>query len=334
MMIPTTASDYEVNDITWQAETRVHIDQVTVPENRVGADRYSDSDLRELVASILANGLIQPITVNVDRELVSGLNRLRAFRHITHTLKIPGYVTIPARTVNADGDTQVIVEAHENIVRRDLADKDSRAMVERARQAGMSRTAAIKHVAELTGRPESELDQDVRLKDLERDVEAAVRSGNPREVAAAKEVSRLLANKQTRETFKEGRRIMAAARTEGTAPAVPSVPAGRGERPVVESEGATVTDLTARATVPAAVPADATTTDSVPAPAKVALTSGQAAWRRHFLLIAQEAAALEAMDEADAAAGFAALPVELQEQVRATAAALTRVLDSQVEAAA
>lgn len=314
-MIPTTASDYEVNDISWQAETRVHIDQVTIPEDRVGADRYSGRDLHKLVASILANGLIQPITVNAKRELVSGLNRLRAFRHITHTLKIPGYVTIPARTVNADETTQVIVEVHENTVRRELADKDARAMVERARAAGMSRAAAVKHVAELTGQVPSTLEEGVRIDELAADVDAAMRSGKPTEVEAAKRVSRLLADRQSEEALMEGRRIMAAARAGTTT--------GPMERQTGANDGATVTNLTARQNAPAST-----------SPSTVKPPAGEVAWKRHFLLIAQEAAALEAMDVSEAACVFAALPENFQARVRATVETLAGVLQIEVATAA
>ncbi len=81
--------------------------------------RTSDTDLDTLVASIRQVGLIQPIVINEDYELLSGYRRLMACKTL-------GWSEIEARVLSTDKDElkQLEIEMQENKGRLSLTPED------------------------------------------------------------------------------------------------------------------------------------------------------------------------------------------------------------------
>lgn len=89
----------------------IPVEQVLVGERR----RQDLGDIEGLAASIEAHGLLHPITVNKERELVCGERRLRAFETL-------GRTSIPAQIrEELTGDRLREVELEENLWRKDLS---------------------------------------------------------------------------------------------------------------------------------------------------------------------------------------------------------------------
>jgi N6-adenosine-specific RNA methylase IME4 len=104
---------------------------VVISSIRIGERHRRDmGDLRALANSIRGVGLLQPIGVSPDRELVFGERRLRACRDLL------GWTEIPAREV----DVRSIVEgeANENMVRLDFSPSE-RVALERTINAELGR---------------------------------------------------------------------------------------------------------------------------------------------------------------------------------------------------
>jgi hypothetical protein len=106
-------------------------DYLEIADIRIGRRHRKDhGDLQVLADSIALVGLLQPIGISEDRELVFGERRLLACRDIL------GWSEIPARTV----DVRSIVEGefHENEVRKDFTPSE-RVAIERAINAELER---------------------------------------------------------------------------------------------------------------------------------------------------------------------------------------------------
>jgi N6-adenosine-specific RNA methylase IME4 len=107
---------------------------VALAEIRVGRRHRKDmGDLSVLVDSMRALGLLQPIGITPDKELVFGQRRLKAARKL-------GWETIPARVIKVD---KLLAEQDENEVRKEFTPSERVSIVEAIRA----------HVNERRGRP-------------------------------------------------------------------------------------------------------------------------------------------------------------------------------------
>jgi ParB family transcriptional regulator, chromosome partitioning protein len=91
--------------------TLVAIDKVTIGSNR---RPLKDHKVAELMESIQANGLLNPITLDQNLTLIAGLHRLTA-------CKLLGLTQIECRVVNyTDADQARLAEIDENLIRNEL----------------------------------------------------------------------------------------------------------------------------------------------------------------------------------------------------------------------
>ncbi|OQX84540.1 hypothetical protein B6D60_09145 [candidate division KSB1 bacterium 4484_87] len=97
---------------------KVKIDEVVITD-RIRQELH---DLYELKSSIRQVGLLNPIIINEEYELLSGFRRLNACRQL-------GWKEIDAIMVHTGDDElkKLEVEYHENIGRKDLTEVDVRA---------------------------------------------------------------------------------------------------------------------------------------------------------------------------------------------------------------
>lgn len=80
-------------------ETR-HKDELPLEKIRVPADRPIDAEkLSQLIASIRENGLISPIAITTEHELIAGFHRLKAYEVLAQT-EPQRYSRIPVRVLN------------------------------------------------------------------------------------------------------------------------------------------------------------------------------------------------------------------------------------------
>jgi ParB-like chromosome segregation protein Spo0J len=94
----------------------VAIDQVCVHANR---RPLNDQKVAELMQSIKANGLLNPITLDQHCTLIAGLHRLTA-------CKLLGFVEIECHVVTCeDADQARLAEIDENLIRNELEALDS-----------------------------------------------------------------------------------------------------------------------------------------------------------------------------------------------------------------
>ncbi len=98
---------------------------VAITEIRVGRRHRKDlGDIDALAQSMATLGLLQPIGLTPDRELVFGQRRLRAAKKL-------GWPTIPARVVKVD---QLIAERDENEVRKEFTPSERVSITEAIRE--------------------------------------------------------------------------------------------------------------------------------------------------------------------------------------------------------
>ncbi len=93
------------------AMTLIAIDKVSIGSNR---RPLKDHKVAELMQSIQANGLLNPITLDQNFTLIAGLHRLTA-------CKLLGFTEIECRVVNCvDSDQARLAEIDENLIRNEL----------------------------------------------------------------------------------------------------------------------------------------------------------------------------------------------------------------------
>lgn len=88
----------------------VKIDSIKINERLRDVD---ESKVRELAESIQKIGMLNPITLSKDNELIAGMHRLRACRML-------GLTEIEARVVELDEQERELAEIDENLIRYDL----------------------------------------------------------------------------------------------------------------------------------------------------------------------------------------------------------------------
>ena len=90
--------------------TLIAIDKVSIGSNR---RPLKDQKVAELMQSIKANGLLNPITLDQNFTLIAGLHRLTA-------CKLLGFTQIECKVVNCDADQARLAEIDENLIRNEL----------------------------------------------------------------------------------------------------------------------------------------------------------------------------------------------------------------------
>jgi ParB family chromosome partitioning protein len=129
-----------------------------------------EADLLELVASIEASGLLQPVLVrprNGKYELIAGERRWRAVQRL-------GWAKIPAVVRDVDDRTLLTLALIENLQRDDLSAIDEAAGYQRLTQEFQLPQAEI---ARLVGRDRSTIANLLRLLKLPAEVKALVHEG-------------------------------------------------------------------------------------------------------------------------------------------------------------
>lgn len=159
-----------VADLTSAKEIR--LDRI-VPDPGQPRRTFADDRMRELVASIEAEGVLQPIVVRYDEAddiyvIVHGERRWRASKEARLT-------TIPAIVREISGERLLIHQLMENIVREDLNAID-RAAALRALKIQMN-DAAWEEVAAAVGLKRSRLFQLLGTEKLPESIQEDIRSG-------------------------------------------------------------------------------------------------------------------------------------------------------------
>jgi len=116
---------------------------VALAEIRVGRRHRKDmGDLDALVESMRTLGLLQPIGITPEKELVFGQRRLKAARKL-------GWETIPARVIKVD---KLLAEQDENEVRKEFTPSERVSIVEAIRA----------HIGNRAGRPGKNIPENSR----------------------------------------------------------------------------------------------------------------------------------------------------------------------------
>ncbi|MDQ2670806.1 MAG: ParB/RepB/Spo0J family partition protein [Gemmatimonadota bacterium] len=133
--------------------------------------RFDENALAELVSSIDASGLLQPVVVRPKDgayELIAGERRLRAVQQL-------GWKTIPAVVKEVDDRTLLTLALIENLQRHDLSAIDEALGYKRLMEDfGVTQT----EVARLVGKSRSAVANLLRLLDLPEPVRAMVHRGD------------------------------------------------------------------------------------------------------------------------------------------------------------
>lgn len=142
-----------------------------VPNRYQPRTRFDEPSLKELAQTIVANGVLQPITVRRrpqgGYELVAGERRWRAAR-------LAGLETIPALVREVSDGEQLQLALIENLQRADLnAMEESRAYQRLMREFNMSQA----DVAERVGKERSSVANTLRLMTLPREIQEDIERG-------------------------------------------------------------------------------------------------------------------------------------------------------------
>ena len=115
-----------------------------------GRHRKDYGDIASLAASIEQLGLLQPIGITANHELVFGQRRLLAFEHL-------GRTSIPARVI--DVPALVLAEHAENEIRKDFTASERVGI-------GKAVEAELKAIGERRGRPKQDNEQQNELLEI------------------------------------------------------------------------------------------------------------------------------------------------------------------------
>ena len=91
---------------------KVEIDKIKVNQRKREVDFEKVSELAESINHI---GLLNPVTINQNYELISGLHRIEAH-------KLLGHKQIEVKIINTDNLISEMAEIDENIIRNELND--------------------------------------------------------------------------------------------------------------------------------------------------------------------------------------------------------------------
>lgn len=189
--------------------------------------RFDPAGLAELVASIAASGLLQPIIVRPRGngfELIAGERRLRAVQEL-------GWPQVPAVVKEADDQTLLTLALIENLQRNDLSPIDE--------AQGYQRLIDQFHVAQaevarMVGRNRSTVANLLRLLKLPAELRELVHEGRLSEgharalLALDSEVAMLALGREAAESGLSVRDVEARVRNGGAAPTADAPAAGAG----------------------------------------------------------------------------------------------------------
>jgi ParB family chromosome partitioning protein len=205
--------------------------------------QISEADLTELIASIEASGLLQPVIVrprNGKYELIAGERRWRAVQRL-------GWPKIPALVKDVDDQTLLTLALVENLQRDDLSPIDEAAGYQRlSDEFELSQT----EIARLVGRDRSTIANLLRLLKLPDEVKQLIQDGQLSEgharallgVSDTSEQIRL-ANTAAKENWSV-REVEARARGDLPTPSVsqPSIDSSRAPTPASSADTRRVED--------------------------------------------------------------------------------------------
>ncbi len=171
--LPTTPTHTQASSDIAEASLRV----IDVAPSKIVANPYQprrtfvQEDLDDLMASIKAHGILQPLVVtdmgDGTYELIAGERRLRASKAI-------GLDTVPVIVREADDKKKLEWALIENIQRQDLnALEEAIAYKQLMADFGLTQEA----VAERVGKSRSQIANTVRLLDLPEDIRKALEEG-------------------------------------------------------------------------------------------------------------------------------------------------------------
>jgi ParB family chromosome partitioning protein len=188
--------------------------------------QITEADLVELIASIEASGLLQPVIVrprNGKYELIAGERRWRAVQRL-------GWAKIPAVVRDVDDQTLLTLALIENLQRDDLSAIDEATGYQRL---GEEFELAQAEIARLVGRDRSTIANILRLLKLPTEVKTLIQEGklsegHARALLSIEEESEAL--RLAREAVEKGWSVREVeSRTKATAPA--TVTPETGQRP-------------------------------------------------------------------------------------------------------
>ena len=90
---------------------KISVDDIKVSERLRQLD---NSKVAELVESIRLIGLLQPIVIDTDNNLLAGNHRLQAIKNL-------GYEKIECKQINLTEQKNKLVEIDENLIHNDLS---------------------------------------------------------------------------------------------------------------------------------------------------------------------------------------------------------------------
>lgn len=141
----------------------IDIDKIIIPKDRIRVKQEKQEEFDRLKDSIKKLGLIHPILINQDYQLIAGYRRLTAFKELAQD--DPQFQTIRCSIVDyREEKLELEAELQENTVRKNLAGWEVSAALSRLKELYEQDHPETKQGAKLTPK-ESEADK--RLKNLE-----------------------------------------------------------------------------------------------------------------------------------------------------------------------
>ena len=144
----STATDSDTLTPYSQPDQTVKIVEIGVAEIKLDSEYLRvDTDVETLKKSIASVGLIHPLTVNQDKQLLAGARRLQALREL-------GWKTVPVQMVERDVLVQELISIDENLVRSSLRPLELEKYLNRGREIYESLHPAANKL-DLTAKPAS-----------------------------------------------------------------------------------------------------------------------------------------------------------------------------------
>jgi len=112
----------------------IELNKIIVKKDRIRTEIEKIKDIEVLKESIKELGLLHPVVINQDDELIAGYRRLTAYKQLK--LKVPlTYDKIPFTRISyRDEKKDLKAELHENIVRKKLSSFDSGIAMKRLKE--------------------------------------------------------------------------------------------------------------------------------------------------------------------------------------------------------
>jgi len=147
----------------------IKLDDIVIPK-RLLRKSLDEEKMNELIASLKAIGLINPIVVmekDGKYELISGLRRYLAARRL-------GWKTITAKIVSEETFKQLAITIHENVVREDINPLE---LAEYLKEVKEEYNLTLEQLAQMTGKSVGYISLLIKLLELPKPVQEYVRLG-------------------------------------------------------------------------------------------------------------------------------------------------------------